>query len=249
MAANDVNRRLFLQRAVAHAGALSVCQFALATHSLATTDKLTVSEWLTDIDAASAKLRAKKISEAVWQQQMAMLSQQLPLSDIAAAIDFEQVSKNLPFADKGVNAKPVRFAAWGNEPLTVYPKIFAVGKGRAIIPHGHRGMVSGHLVLQGGFHLRQYDVHHTSDQYWELSPTIDRHESAGGFSTISDQQNNAHWLIATEDSYTLDFIIAPTYSETSWTVQNLDLDNAEKTANGHLLVPTLAVGDALKKYG
>jgi hypothetical protein len=35
-----------------------------------------------------------------------------------------------------------------------HKKIFGIKKGRAIIPHGHKNMVSAHLIIKGEFELK-----------------------------------------------------------------------------------------------
>lgn len=44
---------------------------------------------------------------------------------------------------------------------------------RAIIPHGHRSMVSCHYVLEGGFRLRQYDKVAEDATHMSIQPSID----------------------------------------------------------------------------
>lgn len=48
------------------------------------------------------------------------------------------------------------------------------GKGRAIVPHGHRNMVSQHLVLQGEMRSRHYERLRDEQEWLVVRPTIDK---------------------------------------------------------------------------
>ena len=76
---------------------------------------------------------------------------------------------------------------------------------RAIIPHGHKNMVSCHYVLKGEFRLKQYDKVDETDNHMIIAPTIDEVARVGSHSSISDEKNNVHWLRATtETAFTFD---------------------------------------------
>jgi hypothetical protein len=207
-----------------------------------------LNDWVTHIDRLSAALKAGEASLTDWQDGVADILTKMPLNDIAAAIDFERLAATAEPAEKGVATARVRLPRIDPAARVVGAKLFIVGKGRAVIPHGHTGMASGHLVMKGAFHLRQYDRVAMEDGHWRLRQTVDRREAAGAISTISDDRDNVHWLIAEELSYTLDFIMAPARADEDWEIQNLDIEAATQDG-GFLLAPTMDVGAALAKYG
>ena len=205
-------------------------------------------DWVARIDQLSAALKAGEASLTDWQDGVADILTKMPLEDIAAAIDLERLAATAAPAEQGVATARVTLPRIDPAARVVGAKLFVVGKGRAVIPHGHTGMASGHLVMKGAFYLRQYDRLAMEDDHWLLRQTIDRREAAGAISTISDDRDNVHWLIAEELSYTLDFIMAPARSDDDWDIQNLDLDAA--TREGDILrAPKLDVESALAKYG
>lgn len=208
-----------------------------------------ILDWVLNVERLSAGLRDGLVSPVEWQDELLELTQRIPLSEILKLINFEELAEKTSFAEYGVATSPVRLPTIDGVSRSVYTKFFAVRDRRAVIPHGHLGMASGHLVLQGSFHLRQYDRISIEDGYWTVQQTIDRIESSGAISSISDERDNVHWLIAEGNAYTLDFIMAPAYSNSDWTVQNLDMDAAQSTQDGKLHVPTIRVQDAVKKYG
>ena len=88
----------------------------------------------------------------------------------------------------------------GLPPWLVFGKqIFAMRKGRSIVPHGHDNMCTGFIVLRGSFVGRHYDrIEDRTDSYL-IKPTIDRLFKPGECSTISDHKDNVHWFKADTD--------------------------------------------------
>ena len=75
-------------------------------------------------------------------------------------------------------------------------QIFAMKKGRSVVPHGHDNMATGFLVLKGDFRGRHYDRLEDHADHYLIRPTIDRAFKPGEFSTISDHKDNIHWFTA-----------------------------------------------------
>jgi hypothetical protein len=110
-------------------------------------------------------------------------------------------------------------------------------------------MVSCHYVLKGEFWLRQYNRVADEDTHMIIAPTVDQLARAGSHSSISDERNNVHWLIATTDTaFTYDVIVGGLGGKKT-EINNIDPDTAEKIAGNQLRVRKLPVDEALKKYG
>ena len=77
-------------------------------------------------------------------------------------------------------------------------QVFAMKKGRSVVPHGHDNMATGFLVLKGNFRGRHYDRVEDHSDHYVIRPTIDRVFKPGEFSTISDHKDNIHWFTAEE---------------------------------------------------
>jgi hypothetical protein len=135
------------------------------------------------------------------------------------------------------------------EKLAFYGKVFGMRKDRAIIPHGHRNMVSCHYVLQGEVWLRHYQKIEEDAAHMVIEPTIDQRGGVGSHSSISDERNNVHWLRATTDTaYTYDVLVVDLAGK-KWEVDNIDPDGAEKVSGNRLRVRKLGLDEALQKYG
>src|SRR5262249_35459125 len=135
------------------------------------------------------------------------------------------------------------------ENLSYFSKVFGMKQDRAIIPHGHRNMVSCHLVLMGQLHLRHYAKVEEDKTHMMIRPTVDQKAGVGSHSSISDERNNVHWLKAlTPTAYTFDVIVLDLNGK-PWDVDNIDPYGAEKVSGGLLRVRKLSVAEGLRKYG
>ncbi|WP_299701571.1 hypothetical protein [uncultured Tateyamaria sp.] len=166
-------------------------------------------------------------------------------------IDFERLAERIGFADLGVTTARIDFGSEEHRTLHFLPKLFAVNAGRSIIPHGHSNMVSAHLPLTGAFRLRQYDQLARDEHSLTIQPALDRMIRAGDLSSIGEDEDNVHWFIAEEPSYTFDVIVTglDDEAEQPYEIFNLDMEAAEPKGNGLLNVPLMPVSEALLKYG
>src|SRR5580765_3970392 len=159
---------------------------------------------LRKLQELSRALARREIQPLQWQRGAAQVCDGIDLQELCRAADFERVVSRLPLLPRGTSAESIRLL----DGQAFTPKIFAMGKGRAIIPHGHVNMVSQHLVLQGEMRGRHYQRVRDEPGHLTVRPTIDKAFRQGDFSSISDQRDNVHWFIATsERAYTLDAIV------------------------------------------
>jgi hypothetical protein len=210
-----------------------------------------LDRWLRSVHDLCGDLQRQSLSPRQWQEGIGRLLERVSLEDLLAYIDFPTLERRLVYPDLGVDTASVRFPGVEGLPagLSFHPKVFGMERDRAILPHGHRNMVSAHLVLGGRFHLRQYERRGEDGGGLVVEPSVDRLTGPGEASSISDQHNNIHWLIARGGpAYTLDVIVTglegPGYG-----IDNLDPDNAEALPGGLLRMPRLTVEEALRRYG
>ena len=222
-----------------------------ATSALAGSAGHEVSRWIRRIDEITAALRGDIVSVGEWRDGLGQLLSRVALSDVMHDIDFHRLEDAAGFAELGVTMVNLDLGTGGARRLSFHPKLFAVDRGRAIIPHGHANMVSAHLTLSGRFHLRQYDQIARDHEALVIRPTIDRRVIPGDLSSIGEDSDNVHWFIAEEPSHTFDVIVTsldPT-AERRYDIFNLDMERAVPLEDGRLRVPRIGVSEALAKYG
>jgi len=198
-----------------------------------------------------ADLRTGILSPGEWQTRIAALHNRVPFDDLLTHIEFDKLLRHFEYPDLGVNAKDVEFPTLAGLPekAPYLARVFGMKKDRAIIPHGHRNMGSCHYVLKGEFWLRQYNRIADDGTHMVIEPTVEQVAPVGSHSSISDESNNVHWLIAqTEVAFTFDVIVGGLAGKKT-EINNIDIDTAERIAGNQLRVEKISVDDALRKYG
>ncbi|MCB1023305.1 MAG: hypothetical protein KDB79_02880 [Acidobacteria bacterium] len=228
------------------------------TLSIAKTNKIVdvkasqvLNHWAIELNNICGDLKADKISQTIWQEQIDKLFNRIELSELLRFIDFERLSDQFSFPNRGVNTKNVMFPKLDGLPdRTVFvKKIFGMQKGRAIVPHGHTNMASAHLILSGDLNLKHYDRISEDKTHVIFKPTIDRSLKPGDHSSISDERDNIHWFVATSDSaFSLDVIMLDLGGK-EYGIQNLDINESEKIGDGTYRAEKIDVDTALRKYG
>lgn len=222
-------------------------QQQLFAHSV----KPIAAHWLKELHTVCLDLKTNAISPKEWQHRINEFYGRLPLEDLTKVIDFEKAIEKFRYPDLGVVTKdPILPKVAGiSERYSFIGRIFGMQKDRAIIPHGHQNMTSCHRVLKGEFLLRQYDRLKDEGDSMLIRQTIEETGKTGSFSSISDDKNNVHWLIATTDkAYTFDVIVVG-LNEKPTEIDNIDIHNAKKMGKDVLKVKKIKVEDALQKYG
>jgi len=212
------------------------------------TEALRLPVRLKRLDELSRALAHHEIAQVDWQDGVETLARGIDLAELCKAADLDRVAARLPLLPKGTNAEVIQLLP--GQRFT--PKIFAMGKGRAIIPHGHVNMVSHHLVLQGELHGRHWERVRDEDDALILRPTIDKTFKPGDSSSISDRRNNAHWFVATsEKAYTLDCIVDNLDPSRGYRfrIDFIDPDRAQKRPDGTVKARRLELDEALQRYG
>ena len=233
----------------------------LATYSLVrtlfTTDVLSrdvqdyTNNWVKQLKEMAVDLQEGRITQLMWQESIKLLFDQISLEELLAAVEFEKLLAVYEYPDLGVAVKNTRFPGLSDVPdkLLFGSKIFGMKKNRAIIPHGHKNMVSCHYVLKGDLHLRHFDKVEEDETHMIIAPTIDEIARVGSHSSISDDKNNIHWLKAeTEVAFTYDVIVT-NLNGVPYEVNNIDPDEAEIVSGNMIRAKKLDVQTALEKYG
>jgi hypothetical protein len=246
-----MNRRELLKSLAGSVASYALFRTVFTRDAFAAAVRPVTSSWLKGLHEMSLDLKTGTITPGQWQARIQELFDRVDAAELIAAIDFEKLVQGFELPDHGVNTRWVKFPELAGLPadLAFYSKIFGMKRDRAIIPHGHRNMVSCHYVLQGELRLRHYDKVEEDGTHMVIEPTVDQAAPVGSHSSISDEKNNIHWLrAATETAFTYDVLIVDLKGR-KWEVDNIDPYGAEKIAGNRLRVRKLGLDEALQKYG
>ncbi|HKI05778.1 MAG TPA: hypothetical protein VKK31_27605 [Thermoanaerobaculia bacterium] len=246
-----MNRREFSKSLIGSIASYALFRTLFAKDVFADSVRPITDSWVKGLHEMSLDLQAGKITPRQWQEKLKELFDQVELQELLTRIDFDKLIQGFDYPDLGVNTRWVKFPRLDGLPeqLAFHSKIFGMKKDRAIIPHGHRNMVSCHYVLQGELWLRHYEKVEEDGTHMIIEPTVDQVGRVGSHSSVSDERNNIHWLKAmTDTAFTYDVLIVDLGGK-NWEVDNIDPYGAEKIAGSRLRVKKLGLEEALKKYG
>jgi hypothetical protein len=248
-----MDRRSFLHAAIASMASAAMLRQALAADVLSPRLRPSVLAWLHEVSASTQGLRDARLAQPEWQRAMAVLFERVELTDLLDAIDFERLVARIALPHDRAGTGDPRLP--DIEGLPRWPhcglRVFGMARDRAIVPHGHANMVSAHLVVQGQVHVRHYDRVDEDGEVLYLVPTIDRLSTPGDATTVSDDRDNVHWLVArSAAAYTLDFIVVDIRQgrRTRWN-DFVDVRAATRLADGRLRAPRIDFDAAIARYG
>lgn len=255
-----MERRELLVRALAGLVGLTVLPQASA---IVIEDELkpSTASWLKGLHALCTDLKRNHLSPYDWQVQIEELYKNVSTEDLIALIDFHHLVKGLQHNDRGATFKSFRFPklAGTNPRHLAGSKIFALKRGRAVIPHAHNHMVSSHLVLSGSFRVRtwqrRFDMEGEPGRLF-LEPSLDRIMHPGEVLTMSDERDNIHWLTPETDiAYTLDIPVSGLYQKKTYVTDANDYGlifvdpRGKPNGKGIVAAPILDIEKALEIFG
>jgi hypothetical protein len=143
-------------------------------------------------------LKGEKLEQVAWQTKVEELLPQVDRAALLRLIDFDRLTSNVEFVDRGARSLGFQFPKVEGLPTqwSFGKQIFALKKGRSVVPHGHNNMATAFLILKGDLRGRHYDRIQDEPGHMIIKPTIDRKFSPGECSTISDYKDNVHWFQA-----------------------------------------------------
>lgn len=116
--------------------------------------------------------------------------------------------------------------------------------------HGHRHMVSAHLVVAGRFRVRNFDRLGDVGDAMRLRPTRDHVVGLGAVSTMCAERDNIHWFVPQRGpATTFEMVVsgldpgAPDHL-----IQAVDPLRARREADGTLIAPIIGFADSSRRY-
>ena len=212
-----------------------------------------LAQWFRDLNEMSNDLRNQKLKDLEFQAKMEELYRKVDLNAMIAFLDLERIASTTKLPDNGAKSLGFDLSKVEGLPKQVNfgKQIFAMKKGRSVVPHGHENMCTGFIVLRGEFHGRHYDRLETHADHFIIKPTIDRTFKAAEVSTISDHKDNIHWFECQSDNGFIFNVHVTGYDPTiKESGGRLYLDpDGEKLAGGKIKAPKITSTACHKKYG
>jgi hypothetical protein len=249
----SISRREFAGSALQSLTALILIEGLWSRRLLGDDIRPIVDDWLKEVHAISRDVHEHRQKDIEFQQSLERLYQRVNLDALLKTLDFDRLAPAVNFPAIGAKSLPVDFSHIGGLPvkLPFGGQIFAMRKGRSVVPHGHDNMATGFLVLKGNFRGRHYDRLEDHTDHYIIRPTIDREFRPGEFSTISDHKDNVHWFTAEGDTgFLFNIHVVDTNPENPKPPGRVYVDPmGEKLSGGLVKAPKISYGKVNQLYG
>jgi len=248
-----LSRRTFTTHLLGSLFTFSLVKSLDKLHVLANPVEPIVRKWLIEMEYVTKQLRQGKVKTTEWQNQIESLLSRVDLNDLLAAIDYDRLSKTAVFPEDHESAEDVDFSRNKGLPseLSFNPYFYALKKGTAIVPHGHRNMTSMHMMLKGQAHGWQFERVADEEKYATIKPTTDKVLEVGAVTTVSDDRDNVHWFKAlSEPVFMFNIGVFRLNPKADFSGRDyLDPLGGEKLSDGLIRARRLEVKEAYKLYG
>jgi len=209
--------------------------------------------WLADVNQLGADLQGRKLEQLAWQKKVEELLVQVNLNDLLKLIDFDRLSSSVSFAERGERSLRFSFPKVEGVPteLSFGKQIFALKKGRSVVPHGHNNMATAFLILKGDLRGRHFDRVSNEPDHMLIKPTIDRKFEPGECSTVSDYKDNVHWFEAlSEQAFIFNLHVLDVQPGTTLPTGRVYIDpKGEAVAGGLTRARIIGYKEANQLYG
>ena len=250
----NISRRDFTKRSLQALLTISLLDHLCSSNLLAADAKLTAKKWLNEVNQIGVNVKGRKMKETEWQTQIEdLLQNRITLPELLKLIDFDAIQKNVKFVDNGARSVRPRLPKIEGVPnkLVFGHQVFALKKGRSVVPHGHNNMATAFMVLKGNFHGRHYDRMADEKKHMIIKPTIDAKFGPGKTSSISDIKDNVHWFKAEDEpAYIFNIHVFGLNPGSGNRTSRVYVDpNGEKLDDGLIRAPLIDYKKAHQLYG
>ena len=248
------NRREFCQHTLGSLLTFSLLETLIGGDALADELKPVTARWLADLDQLGRDVRGQTLKQIDWQKKVEELLAKVDVPELLKFIDFDKLQKSVKFRDRGEASLRPKFPKVEGLPtdLVFGHQIFALGKDRSVVPHGHDNMATAFLILKGKFEGKHYDRLADEGKFMIIRPTLDRAFGVGEVSTVSDHKDNVHWFKATSDDggFIFNIHVMNVDPSSGRRANRIYIDpNGEKLSGGRIKARRINGDEANKLYG
>lgn len=248
----SLTRRQFAQQSLGGLLTYSLLQTLFVHDAFGAEMKLLAAKWLKDLNDLSQDVKGAKLKQTDWQVKVDELFGQVDLADTLKFIDFEKLTADIKLREEGELSLRAKLPAVEGLPtnLVFGHQVFALGKDRSVVPHGHNNMATAFLILKGNFRGRHFDRLEDDGQHMIIRPTIDRAFAPGEHSTVSDFKDNVHWFTATSERAFIFNIHVMNVDPAKKENGRVYIDpNGEKLSEGRIRARRISAAEVFKLYG
>ena len=213
---------------------------------------ITVRKWMADQQEIAETLAAGRMTGSKWAQNVRELAAAVDVAELMAVVRRSRIVTANPPSHNDPQKRFVRFLDEQGQPrqLAYGIALFDFQPHNVVTPHGHRHMVSAHMVLEGRLRVRNFDRLADEDATMVIRATKDYVARVGDVSTMAPEEDNVHWFVPLGGpATTLDLVVsgldagAPDHL-----IQAIDPLRAARRLDGTLVAPIIGFGEAARRY-
>ena len=213
---------------------------------------MTSRDWIERQGELARALRNGEITPLAWMTEVERLASEIEVEQLIAEIERAQVIERAILPTNDPRKSSIRFLDDAGEPrrLEYAAALFDFEPHNVITPHGHKHMVSSHLVVEGAFRVRNFDRLRDEDGAMIIRPTRDYVATTGELSAMSPDRDNVHWFVPDGGpATTFDVIISGIDpGEDEYLIEAIDPIAGEVLADGSIRAPKIDFLTSSERY-
>ena len=229
--------------------------YALLGEARAATPKgrMAPARWISRQDEIARALSAGQMTPLNWCLEVERLGREVDLAELMATVNRSQLTAAPMGSHNDPKKRNVRFLDASGAPrrLTYGAALFDFEPQNVITPHGHRHMVSAHMVVGGAFRVRNYDRVGDQAGAMIIRPTRDYVAGLGKVSTMCSARDNIHWFVPEggKKATTFDVILSGLDAgQPAYDIKAIDAYGGRRRRDGTIVAPIMSFGDSARKY-
>ena len=211
-----------------------------------------VRRWIDGQQDIALALAEGRIGGRQWAGEVERLGAEIEVEALMAEV---RRSAIVP-AGRGSHNDPqkrfVRFLDAQGQPrrLAYGAALFDFDPANVITPHGHRHMVSAHMIVRGRMRVRNFDRVGDREGALLVRPTRDFVAEVGRVSTMCSERDNVHWFVPVGGAATTFDLVVSNFGAGAPdpVIEAIDPLRARPAADGALLAPIIGFEEASRLY-
>lgn len=214
--------------------------------------RMAARDWIERQAELARALRQGTLKPRDWMTEIERLAAEVDLNELMAEVSRAQVTASALAPTNDPHKRSVRFIDERGEPrkLGFAAALFDFSPTNVITPHGHKNMVSSHLVVEGAFRVRNFDRLRDEDGAMIVKPSRDYLAKTGMISAMSSARDNIHWFVPQGGpARTFDVIISGIDpAQPSYEINAIDPLGGMLLEDGAIRAPIMTFEAASDKY-